>query len=218
MKNNAISEIGNKLQEVKFKGNIQTLHNVLRKMTGSIKQDTIKNYIRILHKDNYITFNKGIWEAYIEEQPQLDKKDEPIETIADFDKQTQAFKQAKPIKEKTGTELKKQKTDAKEQEKIRKKQQEEQRREVQRLISNQNHQSRNDKLSDLINQMDKKNVTIIWEDRTTYYVVCKDCYELQTGNKWISNQNNKKLRAHAGLLQQAINTKYCHMCGIEIQQ
>ena len=216
MKLEDITAIGEKLQEVKFRGSTQSLFTIVSRLSGSVQQKTVQNYMRILRRDKYIYFDNGIWIARIEEQPEPDKKDKPITTAKSFDKQINALKNAKPLKDKPGTEIKKPKLNVKAQKKLQEQRQEKERRELQRLVANSNTQQHNTKITTILKEMDEKTVSVIWEDPHTYYIVCKDCYELQTGKKWTGNQDNKKLKAHIGILDQAVHTKYCQMCGAEL--
>jgi len=211
MRNKSIKEVGEKLQEIKFKGNIQTLYTLMRKLTGSIQQKTLKNYIRVLHKDGYIIFNEGIWEAYIEEQPESDKKDIPIETKEELEEKIKEFKRAKPIK-KTPKVEKKIHQDKTTELKIKK---QKQRQELSRLVENLRYKKHNEKIDNAIVEMNKRKVTVIWEDKFTYYIICKNCYEMHTKNRF-EEYNMNKLKAHLGILNQAIETKHCQFCGCEI--
>lgn len=210
MKN--IAELGEKIQEIKFKGNTTSFFRLVSRLSGSIQEKTVRNYMRILAREKYISFDNGVWTARVEEQLQFDKKDEPIKSEKEASKIFEGFKNATVINEKPGTEQKRPEID----DKARKRMQRKRQVEVQRLVSNSYEQRYSDDITNLLNKLDKKQVTILWETQTIYHIVCKDCYELYTGKRWINNQENKRLRAHTGILQQAIDTTYCQMCGTEL--
>lgn len=175
-----IMEIGEELQKKNIKSiTTDDLYKILRILTNSIHDKTIKVYIKLLKKAGFIQFKKYNWII-------IDNKTR-IENIKnEADTQAQQLKKSKILKPKDDIKSVVIETHNKEQE-------------IKDLVN----KLENKLLETKKEEMETKGIYVIWVDQYEYHVVCKQCYNNNP------NKYEGKLSLDEILYYNPKNCEYC---------
>jgi len=168
MKSHEIQEIGQRLRTSEIKTISTTeFFNLLRKATDTMGAKQLKNYLRMLKDDGYVRFTSaGVWEIIHEEAKKektiIEKKDKPIKTKEELDKQLQTITKAKiikPMDEQSKMTLIKDESKYK--------------RQIYQLVDDLEEERKERHNA----EAQQKGIRVLWIDPYEYHVVCEGCYK-----------------------------------------